>query len=231
MSLIPANPTISLTDTQDEKAIGIWQDSFGRLLKNRMAVVSLVVVGIMFFLAIFGPYLTPYDYLAQNLKIRSQPPTSAHWLGTDYLGRDVLSRVIYGARTATLVSLFVVLLSSVIGIVIGSVSGYFGGKLDFFLMWFTDLNMAFPNLVLGVVLAVSLRPPVSSRCSSRALVALPRLPFGLRAERRWRRENGGSGLRGLDRWGSRGPVRAGWIQARDCRGRGTETGLVRVRAF
>jgi peptide/nickel transport system permease protein len=146
---------------KDEKAIGIWQDSFNRLLKNKMAVVSIVVVLIMFFFAIFGPYLTPYDFLKQDLSIRSQQPSAEHWLGTDYLGRDVLSRVIYGARTATLVSLLVVVLSSLIGVIVGSISGYFGGKVDFFLMWFTDLNMAFPNLVLGVVLAVSLRPPVS----------------------------------------------------------------------
>jgi peptide/nickel transport system permease protein len=152
----------SLSETaQEEKAIGIWKDSFDRLLKNKMAVVSMVVVSIMFFFAIFGPYLTPYDFLAQNLELRSQAPSAQHWLGTDYLGRDVLSRVIYGARTATLVSLLVVLISSVIGVLVGSISGYFGGKLDFFLMWFTDLNMAFPNLVLGVVMAVSLRPPVS----------------------------------------------------------------------
>lgn len=145
----------------DEKSISIWRDSFGRLLKNRMAVLSMIVVLILFFFAIFGPFLTPYDFLAQDLSIRSQPPSTSHWLGTDYLGRDVLSRVIYGARTATLISLLVVVLSSTIGIVVGSISGYFGGKVDYFLMWFTDLNMAFPNLVLGVVLAVSLRPPLS----------------------------------------------------------------------
>jgi peptide/nickel transport system permease protein len=146
---------------RDEKAIGIWQDSFNRLLRNKMAVVSMVIVLVMFFLAIFGPFLTPYDFLKQNLSMRSVPPSSAHWLGTDYLGRDVLSRVIYGARTATLISVLSVLFSAVFGIIIGSISGYVGGKTDFFLMWFTDLNMSFPQLVLGIVLAVSLRPPLS----------------------------------------------------------------------
>lgn len=142
------------------KSYGIWQDSFSRLLKNKMAVVSMVVIAILFFFAIFGPHLTPYDYLTQDLTQRSMPPSAAHWLGTDYLGRDVLSRIIYGARTATLVSVLVVALSSLIGIVVGSISGYVGGKVDSILMWLTDLNMAFPNLVLGVVLSVSLRPPV-----------------------------------------------------------------------
>ncbi len=162
--MAPASTIKKLTDddaTTDEKAIGIWRDSFDRLLKNKMAVLSIAVVLILFFFAIFGPYLTPYDFLKQDLSSRSLPPSAAHWLGTDYLGRDVLSRVIYGARTAALVSLLVVVLSSAIGIIVGSISGYVGGKVDFFLMWFTDLNMAFPNLVLGVVLAVSLRPPVS----------------------------------------------------------------------
>jgi peptide/nickel transport system permease protein len=151
---------------------GIWQDSFARLLKNKMAVVSLVVVIILFFFAIFGPYLTPYDFLTQDLTIRSASPSAAHWLGTDYLGRDVLSRVIYGARTATLVSLSVVILSSLIGTIVGGISGYVGGKVDFLLMWFTDLNMAFPYLVLGIVLSVSLRPPVSRWMESMYLTTL-----------------------------------------------------------
>jgi len=160
LSTVPENKNDDHS-ASDEKSISIWRDSFGRLLKNKMAVVSMIVVLILFFFAIFGPLLTPYDFLAQDLSIRSQSPSTSHWLGTDYLGRDVLSRVIYGARTATLISLLVVVLSSTIGIVVGSISGYFGGKVDYFLMWFTDLNMAFPNLVLGVVLAVSLRPPLS----------------------------------------------------------------------
>jgi peptide/nickel transport system permease protein len=155
-----ANP-LAEEGLPEREAYSIWRDSFERLLRNKMAVVGLVVVAILFFVAIFGSYLTPYDYLAQNLALRSQPPSSAHWLGTDNLGRDLLSRVILGAQTATLISLAVVGLSSLIGIAVGSISGYMAGKVDSLLMWFTDLLMAFPNLVLGIVLGISLRPPVS----------------------------------------------------------------------
>lgn len=157
---------------QDTKAYSIWRDSFTRLLKNRLVVVSLVLLVFLIFLAIFGPYLTPYDFLKQDLTTRNAKPSAAHWLGTDNLGRDVLSRVIYGARTATLVSLLVVALSSIIGVSLGSLSGYVGGKLDFILMWFTDLVMAFPYLILGVVISVSLRPPLSDWMETRYLATL-----------------------------------------------------------
>lgn len=156
----------------DSKPYGIWRDSFGRLMKNKLAVISLVLVVIMLFFAIVGPYITPYDFLKQDYKSVSQPLSWAHWLGTDNLGRDVLSRVIYGARTATLVSLLVVGISSLIGITIGSLAGYVGGKLDFGLMWFTDLVMAFPYLLLGVVISVSLRPPLTRWMESQYLSTL-----------------------------------------------------------
>ncbi|PKO14430.1 MAG: peptide ABC transporter [Chloroflexi bacterium HGW-Chloroflexi-10] len=173
VQLNPPQKNININEPmEDNKPISIWEDSWKRLLKNKFALVSLILVAVMLFFALLGPYLTPYDYLAQNVELRNAPPSAENWLGTDYLGRDVLSRVIFGARTATLVSLLVVSLSSAIGMLVGSISGYLGGKIDFFLMWFTDLVMAFPYLILGVVISVSLRPPLTYWMESRYLETL-----------------------------------------------------------
>lgn len=165
----PPNPLEAFEDDGSTKSYSIWQDSFSRMMKNKLVIISLVLIVVLLVLAIVGPYVTPYDYLAQDLSKRNQVPSTQHWLGTDQLGRDVFSRVIYGARTATLVSLFVVLLSSVIGLIIGSIAGYVGGKVDFTLMWITDLIMAFPYLILGVVISVSLRPPLTEWMETRFL--------------------------------------------------------------
>lgn len=148
-------------ERDDQQAFSIWRDALGRLLRNRMAVVSLALLAFVVFMAIFGRSIAPYDYRAQDLRARYAPISQEHWLGTDELGRDVLSRVIYGSRTALMVSGLVVVCASIIGITIGSISGYVGGRLDTVLMWITDLVMSFPFLILGVVLTVSLRPPIS----------------------------------------------------------------------
>ncbi len=166
---MPPTQINPLEEDTNTKPFSIWQDSFGRMMKNKLVVISLVLIIILLFMAIFGPYITPYDYLAQDLTKRNESPSAMHWLGTDQLGRDVFSRVIYGARTASLVSLLVVFLSSLIGLVVGSIAGYVGGKVDFVLMWITDLIMAFPYLILGVVISVSLRPPLTEWMEDRFL--------------------------------------------------------------
>lgn len=154
-------PYLEKDSPQENKAFSIWRDSFERLLKNKLAVVSLFIIILLFLIAIFGQYLTPYDYRDRDPKTTYAPSSTAHWLGTDSLGRDVFSRVIYGTRTAMLVSILVVGFSSLIGIVVGSLAGYTGGWVDTLLMWLTDQVMAFPFLILGVVMTVSLRPPLS----------------------------------------------------------------------
>ena len=139
----------------------LWRDAWSRLVANRLAVAGMFVVLLLFFTAILGPYLTPHDFLSQDLKSRNQPWSATHWLGTDDLGRDVFSRLIYGARTATLVAFSVTAVSLIIGLVLGSLAGYFGGVVDSFIMWLTDLTMSIPSLLLAVVISVSLKTPVN----------------------------------------------------------------------
>src|SRR6478735_5911053 len=121
----------------EEKPAGLWSDAWARLTANKIAMVGLGAIVLLILIAVFGPLLTPYDFLTQNLDARNLPPSTAHWLGTDELGRDVASRVIYGSRTAFLVAIVVRALSVIIGSALGAIAGYFGGKIDATIMWFT----------------------------------------------------------------------------------------------
>jgi len=135
-----------------------YKDAYTRLVANKLAVVGMIVLFLVFFVAIFGPYITPYDFLDQDLMARNQPPSMKHWFGTDDLGRDILSRVIYGARTAFIVAVSVTFLSLMIGIVLGSLGAYIGGKVDTFVVWLIDVFMSIPSLLLVIVINVSLKP-------------------------------------------------------------------------
>lgn len=141
--------------------ISLWKDAWNRLLSNRLAIIGMAIVLILFVVAIIGPYITPYDFLTQDMERRNETPSADHWLGTDDLGRDVLSRIIYGARTATIVAFSVTGISLAIGILIGALAGYVGGRLDAAIVWLIDITMSIPSLLLAVVINVSLKTPIT----------------------------------------------------------------------
>nr|WP_319390716.1 ABC transporter permease [uncultured Cohaesibacter sp.] len=143
---------------QQEKQFSLAKDAFDRLIANKLALVGMLLVVFLFFIAIFGPYITPYDFLSQDLHARNQAPSLVHWFGTDDLGRDIMSRVIYGARTAVIVAFSTTFLSLIIGIFMGSLGGYFGGKIDGFIVWLIDITMSVPSLLLVIVINVSMKP-------------------------------------------------------------------------
>jgi peptide/nickel transport system permease protein len=120
--------------------------------QNRSLVLGLVIVGIMVLLAILAPVLTPYDPIRQDLQNTLQPPSSAHWLGTDKLGRDVLARLLYGARVDLRIGFLAVLIPFVVGSVLGAIAGYFGGWLDNVIMRVVDVFYAFPLFILVIAL-------------------------------------------------------------------------------
>jgi ABC-type dipeptide/oligopeptide/nickel transport system permease subunit len=127
-----------------------------RYRRNFMALVGLVLVILFVLLAVFAPLLAPYHYDDQNLAQTWQPPSAEHPFGTDDLGRDQLSRIIYAVRTAAVVGLGASLLSLLIGAVIGSISGMRGGLLDNILMRMVDIFNSFPSILLAVILATTL---------------------------------------------------------------------------
>lgn len=138
------------------------------LMADRMALFGVVVLAVLVLAAIFAPLLAPYDPAAQALRDRLVPPvwqadgTWAHLLGTDHLGRDILSRLIWGARVSLFVGVAVVLLSGAFGVAVGMTAGYFGGRIDSALMRFVDTLLAFPGLLLALVILAVVGPSMWS---------------------------------------------------------------------
>jgi peptide/nickel transport system permease protein len=126
-------------------------------------LIPVIVLVLMITAAIFAPFIAPYDPNQTSLSARLQPPsfaggTSAHLLGTDKLGRDVLSRIIYGARVSLSISLLVILITGTIGTALGIIGGYLGGATDGAMMRITDISLAFPGILIALLLAVTLGP-------------------------------------------------------------------------
>lgn len=126
-------------------------DAMRRLMHNRLAIIGLIGTLVLIFTGLFGPYLTPYDYLKQDLRRVAEPPTLDHLLGTDDVGRDFLSRIMYGARTAVAVSVIVTSASILLGVILGSIAAYGGGRVDWLIMRLTDVVMAIPSLLLAAM--------------------------------------------------------------------------------
>ncbi len=131
-----------------------WRDSWLRLRKNRMAVAALGILAILGIVAALAPWLAPYDYFAQNLDLGATPPNAKHWFGTDVLGRDLLSRVLYGGRISFLVGVCATAVSLVIGVFYGAVSGYRGGRVDSIMMRGVDILYSLPFTVFVILLTV-----------------------------------------------------------------------------
>ncbi len=133
---------------------GIYGESWKRLKRHRVAIYSAVFIALLLLAALFAPLLTRYTYFDQNGNDALQFPNAKYWFGTDSLGRDLYSRVLYGARISLSVGLFTALFSLVIGTVYGAISGYVGGKLDSFMMRVADILNAMPSLLLTILLMI-----------------------------------------------------------------------------
>ena len=130
------------------------------VLRHRLAVVGLVIIALMGLMAVLAPLLAPYSPYDQDLYAVLSPPSAAHWLGTDNLGRDLLSRIIYGARVSLLVGVVSTVLSSAIGVLAGLVAGFKGGAIDAIIMRVTDAFLCFPPLIFILVMAAALGPGI-----------------------------------------------------------------------
>lgn len=124
--------------------------------QNRLAWVGLILLTAIVFVAIAAPWIAPYDPLEQNIVARLEPPSAEFWLGTDSYGRDVLSRLIYGARISLFVGFVAILIAMLVGTVIGVLAGYIGGLFDQIVMGVLDVLLAFPTLLLGLMIAAML---------------------------------------------------------------------------
>lgn len=131
---------------------------FKRFCKNKMAVFGSIVVIFMILVAIFAPLLAPFPYEEQHLSDTLQAPNSTYWFGTDQYGRDIFSRMIYGARISMLVGFGAMALGAILGSIVGSVSGYFGGVVDNLLMRVVDVILAIPAMLLSISICAMLGP-------------------------------------------------------------------------
>lgn len=139
-----------------------WRESAVlRALRTPKGAVAGGWIILVILAAIFAPLLTPYSYDVQSLKEAYQPPSAAHWLGTDEFGRDLLTRLIYGARTSLSVSGIAIGLSVFIGMVLGAAAGYFGGKFDQAIMVAVDLSWSFPEILVALILVAIIGPGIT----------------------------------------------------------------------
>ncbi|GAF79490.1 unnamed protein product, partial [marine sediment metagenome] len=134
--------------------VNLWKDAFRRLLKNRMAVLGGIIVIVLLILAIFAPYIAPYHFAEGSLKDNYAKPGTKYLLGADFMGRDLLSRIIYGTRISLSVGIVGAVTAFIIGVLYGVVSGYYGGKIDNVMMRFVDIMYGFPTLLLIILMMV-----------------------------------------------------------------------------
>lgn len=126
---------------------------WSRFKKNRLALVGFIIVSIVIFIAVFAPMLTPFDPLETDPFNRLKAPSAEHWLGTDELGRDVLTRLFYGSRIALIIGVLIILFEGFIGIMLGVFSGFFGGAIDVITMRVVDILRSFPVIILAMAIA------------------------------------------------------------------------------
>lgn len=154
-------PTLGdYTELKSEVIQSPGSRTWRRFRRHKLAMVGAVTIVVMVFIAIFAPWLAPYDPNEINLLAINQAPNSNHWAGTDNVGRDTLSRAIFGARVSMTVGFFSVGIYLFIAFVLGATAGYVGGKVDMVIMRFTDIIMCFPTFVLTLILVGFLGPSI-----------------------------------------------------------------------
>ena len=174
-----------LTDTP----ASAFQATSGRLylgclefVKNRLAVLGLLIIFGLILMAIFAPLIAPYDPILTDLTKRLQPPSFEHYFGTDQVGRDIFSRIIWGSRLTLYVIGLVAIIAAPVGIVIGTTAGYFGGFIDTVLMRITDIFLAFPKLILALAFVAALGPGIENAIIAISITSWPPYARIARAE-------------------------------------------------
>jgi len=151
-----------------------------KLFRRRLVLAGAIVLATIALLALFAPWLTPYDPMALKVLERLQSPRAAHWFGTDELGRDVFSRVIFGARYSLLIGALVVLISTICGVLLGLAAGFFR-RLDGPIMRVVDAMMSFPDILLAIALVAVLGASMTNVIVALAIVYTPRVARIVRA--------------------------------------------------
>ena len=152
------------------------------LLRNPSAVIGALIILLVALMAILAPWLAPYDPVSINLADRLSPPSPQHWFGADELGRDILSRVMHGARVSLIIGLVVIAIAGGLGTLLGATAGYLGGRADNLIMRVMDVILSFPSLVLALSLAAALGPSLRNAILAVAFVQIPKFARLARGE-------------------------------------------------
>ncbi len=154
------------------KERGIW-DLPLRLLRNRLALGGMIITSIVVLTALFAPFIAPYDPLQLNIAQRLKPPTAEHLMGTDHLGRDIFSRVLFGAQISLQVGVVAVALGTIVGLIAGAAAGYIGKRVDTTIMGLMDAIYAFPAILLALVLVAAFGASLVTVMTAVAIVRIP----------------------------------------------------------
>ena len=164
----------SLTGAQFEYTWGEWLQRQVRFWRNnKMAFVGLVIVTTIVVVAILAPVIAPHDPFERDMTNRISSPTSENWFGTDSIGRDTLSRIMYGARISLLVGFISVGIATLIGVPLGLIAGYSGGRTDSFIMRLMDTLITFPDIVLAIAILAILGPSILNAMIAIGIVYIP----------------------------------------------------------
>lgn len=144
-----------------------------RLCRNRLAVTGLVIILLVILSSLFAPWIAPFDPFKQDLSLTVKPMDRVHWFGTDQLGRDILSRVLFGSRITLTISFISVCIGMVLGSVTGLLAGYYGGRIDGVIVWMTDLALAFPGMLLAIAVIASVGPGMEGIIIAAAVYSTP----------------------------------------------------------
>lgn len=168
--------------SKQQRKRGQWWDVWGRLRRNKVAMVSIALLLLIILAAIFSELITPYGYMERDLTNTFAFPSLEHLFGTDNLGRDIFSRVLVGGRISLLVAFGSVLLSAAAGSLLGAAAGYYGGRVEFGIMKLTDIMMAIPAFLLAVTVSAAMGTGLMNTVVAVGLTNIPRFVRLMRAE-------------------------------------------------
>lgn len=164
---------VLIPEEQEIKATTPWQDTYRQLKKNNFAIAGFIIILFFILLGLFAPLLTPYGYEEQVLVDRLKPPSSDHWLGTDDVGRDIFTRIAYGARISLQVGFFAVSGALVFGTLLGIIAGYFGRWIDMLISRVFDILLAFPSILLAIAIVAILGASLQNALIAIAIINIP----------------------------------------------------------
>lgn len=173
VNTLPQQEPVAVVSTAAEDIRSPWLDFFQSFIRHPMAVVSSIFILLLIMVAVLAPWIAPYDPQVPDWMALGAGPSSAHWFGTDDLGRDVLSRIIFGARISLYVGLLSVTLGMILGVFLGLLAGYYGKWLDMLIMRGSDVLFAFPGVMLAIAVVAILGPGLNNVIIAVAVFSVP----------------------------------------------------------